>query len=256
MSSSSSSKGHSASSQSSSSDSTTEARDLPLAADHYILPHQANWLAVPSLSRHWRSSVDASLDLDEDRGSYRPTAWKTLRYEVLPYDHVERARLEKRLNKAYKHGKVGVPYWGKGITISVSSAVGATQITLDRSPNSLIAAGKYVFLQSTVPAEYETWDVNLVDSVSGTTVNLVVPLDYSYDASKARVWPIFFGRLLPETFEPINATRGRYAIAVKYDARTISAFGDENFGSYPVGTVTSPLDGGAGWASPWVRYQL
>lgn len=210
----------------------------------------------PKLQRQWRSSVDAALDGDEDRLSVRSVSWKILRYEVLPYDHVERARFEARFKKALKHGKVAVPYWSKSISIAQDAASGATQITLDRTPNSLIAAGKYVLIQSTIPAEYERWDVSVVDSVSGMVVTVATATENAYSAYNARVWPLFFGRLLPDSFEPINATRGRFPVSVKYDARTINAFGDENFGSYSLGAVGSPLDGGAGWSGPWVRYQL
>lgn len=196
--------------------------------------------------------MDASLDGDEDRLSVRPTAWKTLSYELLPYNHVERARIEARFKAGLLAGKLAVPSWGYGVALASAVSAGATVLTLNRN-SAAFAAGKYVFIQTEVPAEFETWDFGLIDSKAGTVLTLASGLNNGYPAG-TKVWPILFGRPIPESFEPFNATRARFNISVKYDARQVSAFAYEDFRDYALGIVSDSLNGGAGWSGPWVQH--
>jgi hypothetical protein len=232
-------------------------------AEHYILPHQADWMRTPRIVRSWRSSVAASLDGDEDRLSVRPASWKTLSYEVLPFDHVERAKFEARYVAGLKAGKAAVPLWGRGVAIAENALAGDTSLLLEHDKHRFVA-GQYVFIQSSIPAEYEHWDVVLIDSIinnpplypAGAT--LILPssstLSHDYPAG-TMVWPILFGRFLPEDFEPLNSTRVRFRVSVKYDARQVNAFADDDFGDYALGPVSDgELNGGTGWAGPWIRF--
>ena len=206
--------------------------------------------------------MNASLDGDEDRLSVRPTPWKVLSYEVLPYDHVERSKFEARYVAGLKACKAAVPLWGRGVPIAEDAIYGDTSVLLEHDKHRF-TVGQYVFIQSSIPSEYEQWDVILINQITnnpplypaGATIIFpnATPLAHSYPAG-TMVWPILFGRFLPEDFEPMNSTRVRFRVSVKYDARQVNAFADDDFSDYPLGPVDDDLNGGSGWSGPWVRY--
>lgn len=139
-------------------------------------------------------------------------------YEVLAYDHRERAKLDLRLREALREAKVAVPYWGKGVPIASAVAEGATTITLDRAGHGF-SSGDYLLIQSSVPAEFDNWDLLHLSGVASEVLSLPVGLVHAYDAG-TRCWPILYGRPGPKPFRPLNLGRGRYEVSVLNDART------------------------------------
>lgn len=219
-------------------------------ADHILLPHIADWTRKPTLERIWKTGLEASLGGSEDRASVRHEAWMKLTYQVLPYGHVERARFDDRMRAGLKAGKLCVPLWGKGVPLSEEATTGHAQLNLVRS-NHPFTAGKYAIIQSQVPAEFDTWDLCLVDSVSGARLNLTGQISHDYPAG-TYVWPLLFGKPIPDKFDPINTGRTRYSVAVQFDGRQINAVAADDFESYELGDVNTPLSSGVGWAGEWV----
>lgn len=224
--------------------------NITTVSDHILLPHQADWTKRPTLERLWRSGVDTALSGAEDRASVRPAAWMKLTFQVLPFNHIERARFDDRMRAALKAGKIAVPLWSRPVKLSEAAASGHAQLNLVRS-NHGIEAGKYVLVQPDVPASFDTWDLCLVDSVSGARLNLAAGISNDYEAGTF-CWPLLFGKPIPDKFQTLNPARGRYSVSVQFDQRQINAFAFDNFESYDLGEVTDPLSGGDGWAGPWV----
>lgn len=217
---------------------------------HVLLPHQADWMTPPDMTRMWRSAAEQSMGGTEDRVSVRSTAWVRLSYDVLPFDHVERARFETRFREGIKAGKVAVPFWGKGVPLSEDATVASRQLNLTRTDHG-IAAGKRVLVQSRQPAQYDEFDLCLVQSVSGARLNIASGLAYGYPEG-TRVWQLLYGRPIPQNYEVRNSTRSRFKVAVQFDGRQVSAQAFDDFGDYAVGVVSDPLSGGDGWIGPWV----
>lgn len=186
----------------------------------------------------------------EDRLAVRHDAWLKLQYSVLPFNHVERAKFDARFKAALKTGKITVPHWGRGVAIENPASVGATSLKLVRS-NHGFTDGQYLLIQSSVPAEFEDWDLLLVLSTSGATITIASGLDNAY-ARGTRVWPLLFGRPIPEQFEILNRTRSRYQVSVQFDQRQISAYAYETFEDYELGEITGSLNSGEGWSGPWI----
>lgn len=198
----------------------------------------------------WRGGVDSSLTGAEDRVSVRSTAWMRFTYQVLPFNHVERALFDYRFKRGLKAGKLAVPLWGKGVPLNSDADKNHTFVYLTRSDHGF-SAGKYALIQSSVPSKFEEWDLLLILSVSGTRLNLSTGLSRFYPAG-TYVWPLLFGRPIPEQFESLNAGRARYQVSLQYDGRQISAYSYDNFESYEIGEIASDMNGGDGWGGPWV----
>lgn len=235
---------------SSSSSSTVEEEALPVIDGHYVLPHQANWASTPSVERQWRSGVTAALTGKEDRTSIRAAAWIKMKYQVLPYNHDERARFDYRMKAAMKAGKVAVPRWGKGVSIASAVVAGDTVLTLNRTSHGF-SNGQYVFVQSSTPTEYMFWDICLIVSVDRSVITVATPLDHGYPEG-TMVWPILYGRPIPEDFTIMNKSRNQYSVSLQYDQRQVNAYASEDFESYDDGVIVSSLSGGIGWEGPWV----
>lgn len=223
---------------------------MPIVADHNLLPHQADWMKLPTIQRIWRAGVDTDLSGNEDRLTVRGAAWLQLAYQVLPYNNTERLRLEARFKASLRDGHIAVPHWGRGIPITEVANQGATALVLERSATWFVA-GKYGLIQSRIPADFEEWDLILIQSVSGKTLNIASGLDFSYPRG-TRVWPLLFGRPIPNQFNIMSRHRGRYQIEVLFDQRQINAFSEDDFEAYALGEITSPLNSGQGWAGAWV----
>lgn len=172
-----------------------------------------------------------------------------LSYSVMPYNHIERSRFDARMRAALKAGKMAVPLWGRGVPLSEDATAGHESVTLVR-PSTSFAAGKYVLIQSSEPATFDTFDVALIDAIDGSVLRLSEPLDNGY-ARGTRVWPLLFGKPITEPFSILNSARGRYSVSIQFDGRQINATADDDFESYELGTVVS-LNGGEGWAGPWI----
>lgn len=214
------------------------------------MPHQPDWLKPPTTERLWRAGVDKALNGAEDRLAVRHNAWLLLKYSVLPFNHIERALFDARFKEGLKIGKIAVPHWGRGVAIENPAAVGATSLKLMRS-NHGFADGQYLLIQSSVPAQFDDWDLILVSTTSGATINLAEGLDHAY-VRGTRVWPLLFGRPIPEPFEVLNLARSRYQVAVQFDQRQISAYAYETFEDYELGEITGSLNEGEGWSGAWV----
>ena len=217
-------------------------------ADHILLPHQADWNSRPAIRRMWRSSVDNALTGAEDRLSVRSVPWMKLEYEVLPFDGVERGRFDSRMRAALKAGKMTVPLFGRGVPIATAARSGDTELILNRS-NHTFEANKYVIVQPSTPALFDTFDVCLIDSVVGARLNISDPLDNAY-ARGTNVWPLLFGKPIPDYFQILNSSRARYSVALQFDGRTISGLATDDFETYELGPIGT-LDGGEGWAGAW-----
>lgn len=186
----------------------------------------------------------------EDRLAVRHNAWVKMTYSVLPFDHAERAKFEYRFKEGLKVGKLAVPYWGRGVPIVNDAAVGSTSVLLARTDHGFVA-GQYLLIQSSVPAEYDLWDLLLVTTTSGATINLTTGLVYEYRRG-TRVWALLFGRPIPETFEVLNRSRSRFSVSVQFDQRQINAYAYDNFEGYSIGEITNALNDGVGWSGSWV----
>lgn len=219
-------------------------------AGHVLIPHQADWMRPPQLRRTWGSHAIASLAGDEDRCSVRPEPWIHLTYDVLPYDHVERARFDYRVKAALKSGMAAVPWWGRGVGLAATAAAGATSVTLARSDHAL-EAGTYALIQSTTAAEYDTWDLVVLNTVSGVAVGLGSGLDYEHTV-RSKVWPLLFGRPTIGGIQQLNLGRARYEVELANDARVVPVAVEDDFAGYPLGDVAGSLNDGEGWAGAWV----
>jgi hypothetical protein len=217
---------------------------------HVVLPHQADWSEQPRVTRIWRSNVAQAQNGAEDRVSVRGNAWLQLSYAVKPFNHVERARFDDRMRAGMKAGGLAVPHWGKGMQLASAVSAAATTITLDRVAHN-ITVGKHILIQRSVPATFDTWDVRLVTNVSSATLTLSSGLTNGYPAGTF-VWPVLFGKPITEGFTALNTARGRYPVKVQFDQRQINAFAHDDFEDYELGPITADLEGGNGWAGPWV----
>ena len=224
--------------------------NVTLVSDHVLLPHQANWLTQPQLSRLWRSPVTQALTKSEDRLSVRQNSWLVLSYEVLPYNQIERARFDVRFKEGMKTGKLAVPFWGKGVRLAKDHHIGQTTLSLSRA-NHGFTSGQRLLVQSSVPAEFDAWDVCLISTVASDVLTIATALTNEYKLG-TRVWPLLYGTPKPESFQVINSTRSRYRVEVQFDQRQINAFGDDTFENYALGDIVTPLNSGEGWSGPWV----
>lgn len=216
---------------------------------HILLPHQADWNTRPDLTRMWQGSVDSALSGAEDRSSVRPVAWMRFAYSVLAYNHVERGRFDDRMRAALKAGKMAVPFWGRGVPIAYEADVGHEQLILTRS-NHRFEAGKHAIIQSSSPPDFDTFDAVVIDSVEGEILHLSAALANHYPRG-TYVWPLLFGKPIPDQFQVHNSSRNRYSVSIQFDGRQINAISEDDFESYDLGSV-SDADGGEGWAGPWV----
>lgn len=186
---------------------------------HVLLPHQADWTRRPEMPRAWKSNVDASLDADEDRSSSRPAAWLKLTYYVRPYDHVEAARFADRMRAALKAAKVAVPKLGSSVPLSRAATAGHAQLWLLR-PSHGFAVGQRLVVQSSVAAEYDTWDLCTVAEVDGARLGLAAGIANGYP-ERTRVWPLLYGRPEIKQFAISNTTRASYTVTVEFDQRVV-----------------------------------
>lgn len=217
---------------------------------HVLLPHQADWSRSPSQKRVWRSNVAAALTGFEDRSSLRSGAWLNLSYDVLPTDHVERARLEDRARAAARAAKVAVPHWGMGCALNASVEAEDADVVFDRS-NHGFAKGTLLFFQSSEPSAYDEWDVAVVAVVGGDgNVTLSSGLGFSYRAGDF-AWPLLLGKPALEKFSPVGNRRATYQVGIQFDRRPVLPVSYETFAAYPEGPPVSLLKG-EGWAGPWV----
>lgn len=194
--------------------------------------------------------MEQSLGGTESRRSVRGTPWVRMSYEVLPYDHVERAKLETRLREGLKAAGVAVPYWGRGVALADEAAAGALQLRLNKETHRIAAASR-VLVQSRIPARYDEFDLCLVQAVAGSLLTVAAPTSYTYPAG-TRVWPLLYGKPIYDQFSVLNSTRSRFQLAVQFDGRQVSAQAFDDFGDYAPGVVSSPLSGGEGWLGAWV----
>lgn len=217
---------------------------------HVVIAHQADWTNTPELQRIWRTPVDTALTGVEGRKIVRHSSWLKLEYEILPFNHVERARMEDRIFAALKVGKAAVPHWGRGVPLLSAAAIGATTLTLERDDHD-IAVDTYCIIQSSIPAEFDQWETVLLTDVAGANLTLSTALTKAYEAG-VRIWPLLFGRLVDEMkTQMLNTTRGRTKLAIQYDRHPVSPEAFEDFGSYALGTAGT-LNGGEGWNGAWV----
>lgn len=227
---------------------------------HVLLPHQADWSTLPQPRRQWRGTVAAALNGDEDRAIVRDTAWINFRYEILPFNQVERNRVEQRIMAGLKCGKMAVPYFGRGVPIESDLAAGATSIeTLSGWGNAdvhRITVGQYILVQSQIASEFDRWDLSLVTVVVGRSLTIANALGNAYLQNATRLWPLLFGRPVQGSFRPVNANRARYPVELQNDARRDGQFytASEDWSDYAEGAVTGELNGGSGWSGGWEMY--
>ena len=217
---------------------------------HTFLPHAADWASEPSTKRQWEGDVQQSLTGKEDRSYVKPRPWKLYSYSVLPYDHVERSKFDVRWMDALKQGKVAVPYFGRGVALSAAVAAAGTALTVTRTTHGL-TVGRFAFIQAPQPASFDTFDVCIVVTVSGTAITLSTGLTYAY-AAGTRIWPILFGRPVPESFTVLNSARTRMRVTVQNDTRADLVVAGDDFEDYELGNITSLNGGGYGWNGAWV----
>ena len=224
--------------------------NIQLVSGHVLLPHQADWSAPPEVQRNWRSTVDTAQSGAEDRCSVRANPWMFLNYQVLPYNQVERYRFEARAREAIRIGKICVPYFGKGVAVIGNPTADDTEIDVNQS-NHWIKANTYVIVQDQIPAEFDVFDVCLVTRVADERLIIDSGIQNDYSPN-AQVWPLLFGRMMPNNFEPFNASRGMYKVSVQFDQRQILGHALEDWAGYPLGEPQYELNGGIGWNGPWV----
>lgn len=200
---------------------------------HILLPHQADWSNVPKLNRVWRGAVESTIGGPEDRLTVRPVSWMKLTYEVLPFEHQERAEFEARMREGLRVGKIAVPFFGRGVTLAEAGATNDVQINIDGASEN-VPRGTFLFIQSSVPALYADWDLCFVSEVSGTTLTIDPPLKHDYPA-RTKVWPVLFGRPIKEQYSAMHASRARETVSIQFDARQINATAFDDFGSYAIG---------------------
>lgn len=222
--------------------------------DHILLPHQADWTRTPTVERLWRGEVVKGLTGDEDRSSVRRNPWKVLKYQLAPWNHVERARFDDRMRAALRIGKACAPHWGRGTKLAAAVSAAGTSLTLERTTHGL-SAGNFVFIQTCVPADYDSWDVALLDAVSGVTLTLAGGLTNGYPAGTF-VWPLLFGRPTAEDQNLRNSARLRCEVSLLFDQRQINAAAEDPFEDYDLGDVLTPLAGGTGWSGDWVLTEM
>jgi len=216
---------------------------------HVLLPHYANWAQSPNPSRVWLSEVTTSLSGKEDRSSVRANPWKTLRYQILPYNNIEQARFNHRVRAALKAGKVAVPHWGRGVALDSRIDIGDETIYLDRSHN--ISDGEHILIQSPEPSTFDTWDLCVVVGVNGRQLTLSAAVTNAY-SSGDRVWPLLFGRPILNDFRSVNLNRSRTDVDLQFDQRQVKPLSYDNFEDSELGVAYTPPNGGEGWASAWV----
>lgn len=202
---------------------------------HILLPHQADWSNVPKLNRVWRGAVESTIGGPEDRLTVRPVSWMKLTYEVLPFEHQERAEFEARMREGLRVGKIAVPFFGRGVTLAEDSETDDVQINIDGASEN-VPRGTFLLIQSSVPALYSDWDLCFVSEVSGTTLTIDPPLKHDYPA-RTKVWPVLFGRPIKESFSAMHASRARDTVSIQFDARQINATAFDDFSSYAAGQV-------------------
>ena len=189
-------------------------------ADHFLLPHQADWRNPPKQEKLWRGAVDRSLTGAEDRVSVRGNSWIRFSYSVLPFNQIERSLFEYRFKRALKAGKVAVPHWGRGSQIPIQMLGNETSITLAKK-SPYLTAGVWCFIQSSVPSEFDVWDIAKISSVANQiTLHLAGTIENRYPAG-TYVWPLLFGRPIAERFAPMNLARGEYRVHLLFDQRSI-----------------------------------
>lgn len=218
--------------------------------DHYLIPHQADWREQPHLRRMWKGEVETSLSGQEDRSVIRPTPWRRLSFRIFPYNQVERYRCETRLREGKKAGKVAVPEWGKGVRIDANAAIGATSLTLSRTSHGF-AVGDYLLVHSLEAASFDSWDLVLVQVVSGATLTIAPALVNAHPAGDY-AWPLFYGKPLDDKFAMWNSARARFQVTVQFDGFNEYYFAEDDFESYAVGSAPGSMTGGEGWSGAWV----
>jgi hypothetical protein len=218
-------------------------------AGYTLLPHQADWSNPPTRKRDWQASVTPAMSGTEERVNTRSSPWVQMDYQVMPIDQVERAKFQGRFEAALKSGKIAVPFWGRSVELTMDAIIGDTTLHVDRIDAGMVAT-KFLFLQSFLAAEFETFDIVQIASVGSQTIQTTQPVSHSYLEGN-RVWQLLFGKPIPQEASISNDTRTFYKVSLLYDARQVNTFSDDNFSGYKLGKVETLLDGGSGWGGPW-----
>ena len=238
---------------------------------HVVIPHLPDWSSPVEWTRGWQNEVGDCLDGSEERLALRSKGRHALRYQVQPYDLVERAALVERLRAAKKSGLMAIPFWGRGMRLQEASE-GSETITLSAEPVWAFGDNDPIFFCSPNADEHALWEVRQIIWLDSVTMTLDLPLTRSYPSGWF-CWSMILGHGSCSDFE----LPSDWHCAVNIEVRQLKVRdnpvltspepdgceipmtlpgGGDSFDCYtPENPVFTPLDHGAGWTGAWAFEQ-
>lgn len=222
---------------------------LVYAARHVVMAHLPDWMETPDVKDAWDTGVREALTGDEDRVATRRVPRTTITYAVTTHNSIETARLRARVRAGLKSGRWAVPWLGRGAGLAWPADPGDTVVHLERADH-LVEANSYLLILSPYTPDFDSWDLAVVDAVSGPDLELCAPLAHSYPEG-TRAWPLLIGRPELDSLDMLNLGRARARLVTTFDGRDVLPSAYDDFGDYEAGADVDGSDGGAGWDGAW-----
>jgi hypothetical protein len=178
-------------------------------AGHTLFPHHANWAVAPAWQRRWQTGIGSGVTGAEQRAAARALPLHNLSFAITPYNLQERLRLDARMDQALKSGYACAPFFGRACFLAAGVAAGAAALDLVAPAAWSWAAGDYAILLR----DDEIYDVILVSSVAGSTLNLDDVLTCAWLRGDM-VRPVLFGTLAAEKQSPDSPWYATLRIAI------------------------------------------
>jgi hypothetical protein len=184
---------------------------IDLVTGHVLLPHQADLNTKVRWERIWKTTIGEGITGGEERVSPRPGFRRKLQYLIVPFDHIESAKLSARILAAKKSGLAAIPYFGRGSMLAAElSAATATIVPTVWN----WAIGDSIFFQSTDVKDFDSWDVRTITNVVGEVLTLNTAVTNGPYLAGTYCWPLLFGKLETGDINPVSNYRQGLEITV------------------------------------------
>jgi len=149
-----------------------------------------DWQDHPRVQREWRTAVQKAITGHEKRWALYSWARTGIQYTLAALGWEDMAYTRRKVFK-FQKGIVGVPIWPALAVLTAQAASGQKQVQI-ASTLHFYTPGRTVALMD--PANLDTYESGVIQSVTDTTITLQDNLDNTWDAGD-EVAPVIPARI-------------------------------------------------------------